>query len=147
MTVRVNGRVFENDIVVWNMANNLFKGIFHNNKLLYCSLTYENDWHFPSFDTVTATVVLWEKCFLPFNSRLSVPPFYAFTFVYTRPFSEFAGIWMVNIFRPQTGYDRDFILLAIFTDAHKHQVSFSCRRQTVATSLRLQRIFNNTKHN
>jgi len=74
---------------------------------------YENDWHFPSFDIAADTMVLCEKCFLPFNNRLSVTHSFALTFAYTQSFSEFQGVWMVNIFRLQTRYDRNFIFLAI----------------------------------
>jgi len=77
---------------------------------------YGNDWYFPSLDTAEAadTIVLCEKCFLLFNNRLSVTLFLALTFVYIRSFSEFAGVWMVNIIRPQTRCNRYFIFLAIF---------------------------------
>jgi len=91
--------------------------------------------------------VLYEICFLLFNNCLSVMPFFALIFVYTKLSSEFAGVWMVNIFRLQTRHARDFIFLAIL-DIHKQQVSFSYQRRTVgqkldiATSLSLQRIFN-----
>jgi len=53
---------------------------------------YENDWHFLSFDAAADIIVLCEKSFLPFNSHLSVTPFFALTFMYTRSFSEFAGV-------------------------------------------------------
>jgi len=54
------------------------------------------DVHFSSLDTSSYTIVLCEKCFLPFNNRLSVTPFFALTFVYNLQYQmpEFAGIWV-----------------------------------------------------
>jgi len=84
---------------------------------------YENGWRFPSFDTAANIIMLCEKCFLSFNSHLSVTPFFGLTLAYRSSFSEFAGIWMVNIFFLQTRTRSKFYFLSHFSDAHKQQVS------------------------
>jgi len=108
---------------IWRGSdNNSFKDIF---SIIHGLFLLTDVWkHFLSFYTAAASIV-------------------ALTFVYTRSFSEFAGIWMVNIFCPQTTHNPDFIFLAIFSDAHKQQVSAVCigPKLDLATPLSLQRIF------